>query len=301
VRSDSGYIGSFIVHLAVIGVAILFSRMQPDVREVDEQDPLLLEIWQGDGSERDPGIPGRDRGIAEGAITGDKSKMGLGAKGFTRVKVLNADKLLKDMKEADAKAAAEAKAESAKEAKSADKSDPSAKSDKVSSKEKWTPDFLKNGQSKTSGKASTTGSKSTGGSSGTHGIKGSNVGGEGTGHGTGKDGFGRTNGHGKNGGDGGSGNAEKLFIGDVRGKFADIFIPLFREQGGDLSADKDSGVVKVLVSPSGLVSFAGWHRRPGDALVERLVEESIRKMPPVRTPPGGEEIIVRIEVSGKVE
>lgn len=301
-RSDSGYIGSFLVHTAVIGVAILFARMQPTpAREIEDQDPLLLEVWQGDGSERDHGIPGRARGIAEGASTGDKSKMGLGAKGFTRVKPLNANKLLHEMKVAEAKAAAEAKAEAAKTAKTADKSESSAKSDKVASKEKWTPDFLKNGQTKSGGKSSVTGSKSTSGSKGHTGIAGSSVGGEGTGHGTGKDGFGRPNGHGRNGGDGGSGNAEKLFAGDVKGKFADIFIPLFREQGGDLASDKDSGIVKVLVSPSGLVSFAGWHRRPVDSLVERLVIESIRKMLPVRTPPGGEEIIVRIPVSGSVE
>lgn len=301
-RSDSGYIGSFLVHVAVIGVAILFARMQPaPAREVEDQDPLLLEIWKGDGSERDPGIPGQARGIAAGASNGDKSKMGLGAKGFTRVKPLNADKLLKEMKEADARAAAEAKAEAAKEAKTSAKTDSSSKSDKVSAKEKWSPEFLKNGHSKTGGSKTTSGSKSTSGSKGHSGIHGSSVGAEGTGHGTGKDGLGRPNGKGANGGDGGSGNAEKLFAGDVKGKFADIFIPLFREQGGDLSSDKDSGIVKVLVSPSGLVSFAGWHRRPVDPLVERLVVESIQKMRPVRPPPGGEEIIVRIPVSGSVE
>lgn len=307
-RSDSGYIGSFLVHLGVIGVVILFARLQPTpAREVEDQDPLLLEVWQGDGSERDPGIPGAARGIAEGASTGDKSKMGLGAKPFTRVRVLDSGKLLREMKEAEARAAAEAKeeAKAAAEAKSestkATKTTPDEKSSKTSDKVSFA-DFkkanAKAGKSSSSGATSV--AKSSGGASGHAGISGVSVGG-GTGRGTGEGGFGRPNGTGRNGGDGGSGNAEKLFVGDVKGKFADVFIPLFREQGGELSSDKDSGTVKVLVSPSGLVSFAGWFHRPSDPLVERLVIESIRKMRPVRPPPGGDEIIVRIPVSGSVE
>ncbi len=309
VRSDSGYIGSFIVHLAVIGVAILFARMQPDpAREIEDQDPLLLEVWQGDGSERDPGIPGQARGIAQGVSTGDKSKLGLGAKAMIRVKPLNADKLLKEMKAEEEKAAAESKAEAkaAAESTKATKTTPDEKHSKTSPKESL-DDFNKSkpkgGKSTASGataSGATASAKSSGGPKGRAGIQGTSVGGEGTGHGTGKDGIGRPNGKGRNGGDGGSGNAEKLFAGDVNGKFADVFIPLFREQGGELSSDKDSGTVKVRVSPSGLVSFAGWFRRPSDPLVERLVIESIQKMRPVRTPPGGEEYILNIPVSGSV-
>lgn len=100
---------------------------------------------------------------------------------------------------------------------------------------------------------------------------------------------------------GGAGNAEKLFVSDVRSKFANSFIPLFREQGGDSSLVKDNGVVKLHISPSGLVTFGGWQSRPTAALVERLVVESVGKMRQVIPPPGGEEIIVRIPVSAFIE
>ncbi len=294
-RSETGYIGSFLVHLAIVGVALLLSRITPAPPEVEAHDPLLLEVWAGDGSERAPGIPGRDRGIAEGVVTGDKSKTTPG--GMKRVRSLNADKLLKTLKDNEAAAAREAAANEAKA--KAESAKPDAKMTKTSAKTETLDAFNKaTGKNAKPGKTSSTSSKATG--SGKAGITGASVG-SGTGKGSGADAFGRAGGKGKNGGDGGSGEAMKLFIGDVRGKFADIFIPLFREQGGDLESTRDRGEVKIAVSASGLVSFAGWAVRPTDPLVERLVVESIQKMRPVRTPPGGEPITVIIPVSGSVD
>lgn len=298
-RSQTGYIGSFLVHLAVIGVAVLCAKMVPErIEDLEAHDPLLLEVWTGDGSERAPGIPGREKGIAQGVATGDKSKTSLG--GPMRVNTLNAKSLLKTFRDNQAQAEKEA-AEAKSKAESKAKSD--SKSTKTSAKTETLDNFKKTAGKATpsSGKSATSGKAAgkTGGSA--SGISGSSVGsGSGTGKGSGADGFGRASGKGQNGGEGGSGNRLQLWIGDVRGKFADVFIPMFEEQGGDLEASRDRGEVLIRVSPSGLASFAGWEVRPTDPLVERLVLEAILKMRPVPPPLPGEADTVIIPISGKV-
>ena len=296
-REETGYIGSFLLHATIVGVGFLFASMTPEVREIEDQDPLLLEVWKGDGSERAPGIPGAERGVAEGVVTGDKSKTGLGGATFTPLKKLNADKFIKEMNDNQAKAAAEAE-KAAKSAKA------EAESEKKSSKKETLADFEKStGKHSKSGKTSSSGSasgtSSVGSKNGKAGIAGANVGESGTGRGSGRDGFGRAGGKGKNGGDGGSGNAEKLFVGAVKGAFADLYVPMFREQGGEMSAAKDQGVIKITVSESGLISF-DWVRKPSDPVVVRLVESAINKMRPM-PPPKGEALAFSISVSGAVE
>lgn len=290
-RSESGYIGSLVVHAALIGLAVFLARMGPKPEDIRDHDPLLLEVWPGDGSDRAPGIPGRDRGVAEGLATGDKSKAGPG--GLPRMSTLNARSLIKTLKENEAQAAREAAEAKAKTVEKA-KAETDSKSSKTSAKTETLDDFNKaTGRTgKTAAKVGSSHKPSAGGVSGTV------VGGKGTGKGTGADGFGRAGGKGQNGGDGGSGDALKLFAGDVRGKFADVFIPLFREQGGDLESSRAEGEVRVSVSPSGLVVFSGWEIRPSDAVVERLVQAAILKMKPVRPPPGGQTITLIIPVSG---
>ncbi len=293
-REETGYIGSFLIHATIVGLGFLFTVLAPDApREVSDQDPLLLEVWKGDGSERDPGIPGRERGVAEGVTTGDKQKTGLGGRTFAPLKRLNADKFLKELHEAEAKAAKAAEA-AAKEANKV------SATGKVSSKKESLDDFIRETGKKTGGKA-TSGGATVGSAKGRLGIAGTAVGESGTGRGTGRDGFGRQGGRGKNGGDGGSGNAEKLFIGEVRGAFADIYIPMFREQGSDMAVSADKGVVKLAVSASGLVSFGGWEVKPSDPVVARLVEAAINKMKPVRPPPGGESITLLVPVGGSMD
>lgn len=295
-REETGYIGSLLLHGTLIGLAVLVTTLAPHAPEqVSDQDPLLLEVWAGDGSERDPGIPGRERGIAEGVRSGDKQKTGLGARSFAPLKKMNAEKFLKEVKELEAKAAAEA-------AKAAQKT---ADSTKTTAKRESLEDFKKATGRVSSGKSSPQGApggvSATGSSKGKPGISGTAVGESGTGHVTGRDGFGRAGGRGKNGGDGGSGNADMLFAGEVRGAFADLYIPMFREQGGDMTAAHDRGVIKLRVSESGLVSFAGWSVQPSDAVVARVAEAAVNKMRPVRPPPGGESITLLIPVGGKLD
>lgn len=302
--SKYGYIASITVHAAVVVLALLLARLAPDrVIDVDAQDPLLLEVWTGDGSERDPGIPGRDRGIADGAVTGNKAKVGAG--GMPNLK-FSAKSMLDRLHANEAKAAAAAAAAEKEAAKA-------AKAEKLDDKTSDTPTKVEKvsiadwkkahpGQkvpATTGGKVIVTGSK-TGANSGKTGGTSIATGKVGTGKGSGEDGFGRPGGKGKNGGDGGSGNALKLFTGDVRGKFQSAYAPIFDDKGGELDSNRDSGKVILAVSPSGLVRFHGWARRPADPLLESIVKEAIAKMPPVRTPPSGEEELVQFEVSGRV-
>lgn len=299
--SNSGYFGSLAVHGAIIGIALLLARMTPEhTVDADSQDPLLLEVWTGDGSTRDPGIPGRDRGIAEGAATGNKTKVGLG--GMPRLN-FSAKSMLDRLHANEAKAAAAAAAaekEAARQEK-ADKSDDkhSDKSEKVSIADWKKAHPGQKVPPSTGGKVAVTGGKTAGvsGKSGTSSITGGKVG---TGKGSGEDGFGRAGGKHGNGGDGGSGDALRLFRGDVKGKYDDAFQPLFSEQGGDISGSKDDGVVVILVSPSGLVRFLRWNRRPSNPEMERIVLAAIAKMLPVRPPPDGKETELALLVTGKV-
>lgn len=311
-ESRTGLIGSVAVHLVVVGGAFLLAFMRPAEAElVDAQDPILLEVWQGDGSERDPGIPGAARGVAEGMSTGDKSKVGLG--GLPRIRSINADKLINNMKEADRRAAVEqAAAQKAAQAErdaekrttstKADPTAPGSNKSKTSQKESLDA-FLKSSAGKAVAKPTNSGSgsgKATGSGATMQSARVGSGTGTGTGSGTGADGLGRPTGTGANGGDGGSGREDALFAGDVRGKFAEIFIPLFRDEGGDLDSESDRATVDVLVSASGIVSFSGWYVRPNSSVTERLVREAIRKMPPTRRPPGGKPITVRIPLKGTV-
>lgn len=301
-REETGYIGSLIFHLTVVGVAVLLASMAPAVREVaSEQDPMLLELDPGDGSERDPGIRGEVRGIAEGVSTGDKSKTGLGGKTFAPLKKMDPNKFLKELHENQAKAA-----EAEKQAKAAAQKDPDGEGPKSRTKKETLEEFIKtSGKTGKGGKSSPTGpaggTSAVGSAKGKIGIAGSSVGDSGTGRGTGADGFGRAGGKGKNGGDGGSGNAEKLFLGSVRGAFADIYYPLFREQGGEMASSLDTGEIKLTVSESGLVSFAGWVRKPNEAIIARLAEAAVNRMKPVRPPPGGEAVTLILKVGGKLD
>jgi hypothetical protein len=98
----------------------------------------------------------------------------------------------------------------------------------------------------------------------------------------------------------GSGNTAG-FTASVRAGFSGAFRPLFREQGADIVSDKDSGEVKLRVSPAGNVTFAGWITRPSEPLLEKIVQRSIEAMPPVPPPPDGVEVLVRIKFTGSVE
>ena len=292
--SKNGYIGSLIVHLAVVGAAVAFAAMKPDVKTSDGQDPLLLEVWTGDGSDRAPGIPGRNRGAAQGHAQGNKLKTGL-----PRIKALDSKALLRDLKEAEQRAAAEER--EAREAK-AEKAAPdkTAKPDKRESLE----DFRKaTGKTTRTGKGTAStpsaGASKAGGKA-TSGISGARVGSL-SGTGSGEPGFGRANGKGANGGDGGSGDALKLFYGDITGKFSDAYQPLFEDMGGGLDGTRDAGVVRLGISPSGHVTFMGWSRPPADPLMEKIVKAAIAKMPPVRRPPSGKAEVVLVPVSGKVD
>ncbi len=99
----------------------------------------------------------------------------------------------------------------------------------------------------------------------------------------------------------GDGATGAVFAAMVREAFAARFVPLFREQGGELSAGRDAGEVKLRVAPNGAVSFAGWSVAPAEPLTQRLVRESVSAMGAVEAPPGGETVVVVIPVSGSVD
>lgn len=291
--SRNGYIGSLLVHLGIIAAAVLLARLKPEAHDVDAQDPLLLEVWTGDGSERAPGIPGKERGVASGHASGNKLKTGM-----PRIRTVDSDKIIRDLKAAEARAAAEEKA--AREAKPEKAApDKSSKPDKKESLE----DFRKSTGKTTAKPSKSTSTGSTAatasGRTGKTGISGAHVG-SATGTGAGEPGFGRANGKGRNGGDGGSGEAIKLFAGDVRGKFQDAYQPLFEEQGGGLDASKDRAIVRVSVSPSGSVTFIGWIHPPSDPLMEKIIRSAIARMPLVRRPPSGSTTTLQIPVNGDV-
>lgn len=102
-------------------------------------------------------------------------------------------------------------------------------------------------------------------------------------------------------GSGGGGGVSSSLAASVRAEFAGIYIPLFRELGADIASEKDSGEVKLRVSPAGNVTFAGWVTRPSEALLEKIVLRSIEAMRPVSPPKGGVETLVPIRFSGSVE
>lgn len=91
------------------------------------------------------------------------------------------------------------------------------------------------------------------------------------------------------------------FTQDVRAKFSQAYLPLFREKGAALAANSGAGTVKLFVSPSGVARFDGWKIRPGETLFEDIVKEAIAGMPAVLPPPGGGAVVVLLEVSGFVE
>ncbi len=99
-------------------------------------------------------------------------------------------------------------------------------------------------------------------------------------------------------GDGAAG--ESSWVSVVRSAFAETFIPLFREHGGDLRASRDTAEVELLVSPSGKVSFSRWAVRPKEALMESLVTRAVDAMAAVPPPADGLPKRVLLPVSAHV-
>ena len=86
----------------------------------------------------------------------------------------------------------------------------------------------------------------------------------------------------------------------VIGAFAAVYIPHFREVGRDIDLARDEAEIRLTVSESGLVSLDGWVKRPASAVFQKIIEDSVARMPPV-TPPVGGPATVAFAVSGIVE
>ena len=97
--------------------------------------------------------------------------------------------------------------------------------------------------------------------------------------------LGRSHGTGENGGDGGTASAQQLYAGQVLGRFRDAWMDLVAAEGEDLG-EVVCGV-KVAVSASGAVSFAGWLTEPRSSKASALVRKAVAKIGNCGPPPDG--------------
>ena len=97
--------------------------------------------------------------------------------------------------------------------------------------------------------------------------------------------LGRSYGTGDNGGDGGSASAQQLYAGEVLARFRSAWMDLVSAQGEDLG-EVVCGV-KVAVSASGNVTFAGWLTEPRQAKAAALVRQAVSRIGNCGRPPDG--------------
>lgn len=97
--------------------------------------------------------------------------------------------------------------------------------------------------------------------------------------------LGRSHGTGENGGDGGTATAQQMYAGEVLARFRSAWMDLVASEGEDLG-EVVCGV-KVAVTASGNVTFAGWLDEPRSSKAAALVRRAVGKIGNCGPPPEG--------------
>lgn len=97
--------------------------------------------------------------------------------------------------------------------------------------------------------------------------------------------LGRSNGTGDNGGDGGTATAQQMYAGEVLARFRQAWADAVTTEGEDLGAFQCG--VKVAVSASGSVTFAGYINEPASAKARALIRRAIGQIGNCGRPPDG--------------
>lgn len=112
--------------------------------------------------------------------------------------------------------------------------------------------------------------------------------------------LGRATGTGDNGGGGGTATAQQLYAGEVLARFRAAWADVVASEGDDLG-DLQCGV-RVAVSASGQVAFAGWIRQPGSAKAASLVQKAVSRIGNCGPPPENKAFSInfpRVTVEGE--
>lgn len=97
--------------------------------------------------------------------------------------------------------------------------------------------------------------------------------------------LGRSTGTGENGGDGGMATAQQLYAGEVLARFRSAWMDIVATEGEDLG-EVVCGV-KVAITASGNVTFAGWLTEPRQAKAAALVRKALGRIGNCGPPPNG--------------
>lgn len=97
--------------------------------------------------------------------------------------------------------------------------------------------------------------------------------------------LGRSTGTGDNGGEGGRASAQQMYAGEVLARFRQAWADTVTTEGEDLGAFQCG--VKVAVSASGNVSFAGYINEPSSAKAKALIRRAVAQIGNCGQPPDG--------------
>jgi len=250
-----GWLGSFAVHLGILGAVVGFSwyaaRHDGDIVQSEDRD-LLVDL--NDRSGKRPGEIGKAAGVAKGSESGSKSGVPI-----IHLKKLDVEKTLQALRDREqAEQAAQPSTSSAKTmTKASSKTGTSSKGPgKISIDE-----FNKS-------KGGKAGSGKTGGIGGVSVKKG------------------RSYGTGDNGGEGGSASEQALYAGEVQAKLRTAWIELLAAEGATIASTGSCGVT-VSIDASGFASFSGWLTKPGDTRMAELVKRACDRIGNCGKPPAG--------------
>jgi len=246
-----GWIGSFAVHLGILGVIVGFSwyAARHGGESVEAVDPLLIDLNGIPGKRA--GEVGKAAGVAKGSESGSKSGVPI-----IHLKKLDVAKTLRDREQAEQ--SIESSTSSPKTmAKSSSKTGTSSKGPGKMSIDEF--------NKQKGGKA---GSGKTGGIGGVSVKKG------------------RPYGTGDNGGDGGSASEQQLYAGEVQAKLRTAWIELLAAEGATITSAGSCGIT-IAIDASGFASFSGWVTRPSDTRMAELVKRACAMIGNCGKPPAG--------------
>ena len=233
-----GWVGSVLLHLAVVGLFVGASWWASRGGEsLEAVDPLIVDLNGIPG--RRPGEVGKKEGVAKGSESGSRLFKG---------KTIDVDKIRRQQQEERPQAASTGGSSSSRRGSTA-----------ASNRRESLDDFMKGrGQGRGQGVA-------TGGVAGVA--------------------LGRSHGTGENGGDGGTATAQQMYAGEVLARFRSAWMDLVAAEGEDLG-EVVCGV-KVAVTASGNVTFAGWLEEPRSSKASALVRRAVGKIGNCGKPPEG--------------
>lgn len=269
----SGYFSSFIVHAALVAAGVGFaSATVPVLNDTPGDDASggggIVVVEPGDsGSGGAAGVPAAD------------PKPALPASSPLKLTTIDSREFIQSL-DAARRNAERRRAEALAAVNRGNHTAPPAKKESLESF------LLSNGQS---GRGNRTDPVAPGAGKGPGGQVGPGAGGATGPVGQGKVGVGKSN-----------GSADAIFAAGVKQAFAEVYLPLFREKGGEMASSRDEGVVRVSVSPAGLVSFSGWVLDPAEPVLKGLVTEAIGRMPPVKPHPAGETVQLKFAVGARL-